>query len=81
MTLAEYRNKVRVIRSSGYNSYLVTIKYRSREYICKSNNSLAWDRLMDAQYVPHNVKECCGMTEKDAFESFYYECKLKNSLR
>lgn len=81
MKLAEYREKVRVTRGSGYNSYIVTIHYRGREYKCQSNNSLAWDRLMDAQYVPYYVKECCGMTEKEAFEAFYYECKCKNGLR
>ena len=81
MTLAEYRNKVRVTRDRGWNSYIVTIHYRGREYKCHSNNSLAWDRLMVAQYVPFYLKEPCGITEKDAFQAFYYECQQANGLR
>lgn len=78
MTLQELREKVKVRRASGYCSYTVTITYRGKEYICHSNNSLAWDRLDDDNYRDNEVSGF--YTNKGAYQAFYDECKRKNNL-
>jgi hypothetical protein len=79
MTLQELRQKVRVERDRGFfYLYKVTITYRGREYTCKSNNSLAWDRLDDDNYRDNEVNGF--YTNKGAYKAFYEECKRKNNL-
>lgn len=82
MTLAELGNKVRISKAGGHGQYRVTIEYRNEEFSCLSNNTLAYDSL------PHrcNAGGCwddtnCPMTEKQALQAFYDECKRKNGLR
>ena len=78
MTLNELKHRVAVRHASGYCQYDVEITYRGKQYKCKSNNSLAWDRLDDDNYADnHSV---CGYTNKEAWKAFYNECKRKNGL-
>ena len=77
MTLAEVKQKTSV-KWIGTSQYEVIIAYRGREYKCKSNNSLAWDRLDDENY-PDNYP--VGFyTNKGAWLAFYNECKMKNNI-
>lgn len=78
MTLADIKEKTSV-KWTGTSQYEVTIEYRGKTYKCKSNNSLAWDRLDDENY-PDNYT--VGLyTNKGAWLAFYEECKKKNNLR
>ena len=82
MTLKELENRVRISRTCGHGQYKVTIEYRNEEYTCTSNNTLAYDSLPH----PCNAGGCwddtnCPMTEKQALQAFYDECKYKNGLR
>lgn len=78
MTLKELRQKVRVERGIVFCLYKVTITYRGREYTCKSNNSLAWDRLDDDNYRDNEVNGF--YTNKGASQAFYEECKRANNI-
>lgn len=78
MTLKQLKEKVRVERAKGYCSYLVTLKYRGKEYTCHSNNSLAWDRLDDENYRDNQVASI--YSNKGAYLAFYNECKRVNNL-
>lgn len=78
MTLKELKEKVRVERAKGYCSYLVTIKYRGKEYTCHSNNSLAWDRLNDDNFRDNHANGF--YTNKQAYMAFWIECMSKNGL-
>lgn len=78
MTLDELRRRIKVERDKGFNLYKITITYRGKEYTCKSNNSLAWDRLDDDNYRDNEVNGF--YTNKGAYLAFYEECKRKNNL-
>ena len=79
MTLQELRGKVAVNRGKGYNTYNVQIKWRGKYYGTFSNNSQAWDRLTESNYIhPSSISD--GYTEKQALLSFYDECKRNNHL-
>lgn len=77
MTTAELRDRVRVTKS-GYGQYEVRIMYRGKEYRCHSTNSLAYDRLDDADHGERWEK--MGYNNKRAWQAFYDECKRKNSI-
>lgn len=78
MTLAEIKQKTSVYWF-GISQYEVTIEYRGKAYKCKSNNSLAWDRLDDDRYS--DSYRVGFYTNKEAWKSFYDECKSKNNLK
>ena len=61
----------------GHGSYRVTIIYQGRQYHCRSNNSLAYDRL-SSDVSPLTVE--CDYTLRQALNAFYQECKRKNNL-
>lgn len=77
-TLKQLKENTNVRHANGYNSYDVEITYRGKSYRCKSNNSLAWDRL-DGKELSDRA-ECYGYTNKGAWQSFYDECKRANNL-
>ncbi len=78
MTLKELKNRMSVRHAKGYCQYEVEITYRGKQYTCKSNNSLAWDRLDDGNYADTHVMG--GYTNKGAWKAFYDECKRQNNL-
>lgn len=78
MTLKELKDRTLVRHANGYCQYDVEITYRGKQYTCKSNNSLAWDRLDNDDYADNYTMY--GYTNKGAWESFYDECKCKNHL-
>ncbi len=80
MTLNEYKQRVSIARANGYCSYTITIKYYGKEYTCQTNNSIAWDRLVDASYRDPKDKSCEGISEKEAYKVLMWECKYKNGL-
>lgn len=77
MTIAEIKERTNV-KWIGTCQYEVTIIYRGKTYKCKSNNSLAWDRLDDNNY-PDNCM-VGAYTNKGAWLAFYDECKRANRL-
>lgn len=77
MTIEQLRERTKV-EWIGTCQYRVTITYRGRTYTCKSNNSLAWDRLDDDNY-PDNYT-VGTYTNKGAWLAFYDECKRCNRL-
>ncbi len=64
---------------SGYGHYNVCILYKGKEYICKSSNTQATDRIMDDNDGINN--DSYYKTKKQAFMSLYNECKQANNLR
>jgi len=79
MTLKQLKEKVWIRSISGYSTYQVEIKYRGQIYSCKSNNSLAWDRINSDDFV--SDRESHGTyTLKGAYMAFYIECMSKNGL-
>lgn len=77
MTLKELEERVEVRRicTAQYN---VTIKYRGKEYYCKSNNTLAYDTLVS--YWNGDTVGYFYRTPKQAYMSFYLECRRANGL-
>lgn len=80
MTLNELKEKLDIRRGNGYNSYIVKMQYNGRTFQCHSNNSVAWDRLSDAKFRNPRDKEGEGITEKEAYEQFRWECMHKNYI-
>lgn len=78
MTLKQLQDRIKIRRGNGYCSYIVTITYRGTEYSTRSNNSLAWDRISDADEDPRT--EVGFYTLKQAYLAFYDECKRDNGL-
>lgn len=66
------------VKWDGYGSYQVTIIFRNKHYKCRSNNSLAYDRLNDDNHPPR--WQLCGYTYKRALKAFYNECARANNL-
>ena len=79
MTLEELENRTDVVRGFGYNCYVVKITYRGKQYVCQSNNSLAWDRIQSEENSVRAI--FCSYSLKEAYQAFYNECKRKNNLR
>ena len=77
MTTQQLRERTRV-EWCGYGQYKVTITFRGKQYTCKSNNSLAYDRLDDPDHGEKWLS--CGYSNHRAWQSFYDECKIKNHL-
>lgn len=76
MTTKELQSRVRVA-SVGCGSFCVTITYKGQKYGCRSNNSLAYDRLT-ADVSPLTV--LYSYTLKQALRAFYDECRRKKRL-
>ena len=79
MTLKELKERIAITGIKGYGLYGVTINYRCKDYHCESNNSQAWDRLQERDWVDANFVSD-GYTEKQAYQAFYDECMRKNHL-
>lgn len=72
MTEKEYKERME-IKWKGYGTYGITIHYRRKTYSCTSHNSLAYDAC-DSERTPF-------YTSKQAYQSFWDECKRKNNLK
>lgn len=79
MTTKDLQNKVSV-RPQSYGSYEVIIEFRGKEYRCVSNNSEAYDRIFEDNYMPKRMLGAGLYTYRQALTSFYNECKIKNNL-
>lgn len=78
MNTEELRRHI-TIQWKGYGTYKVTIEYRGETYSCTSHNSLAYDRINNADTYIDGVS-AYGYTYKQALLSFYDECKRANNL-
>ena len=76
MTTSELNNKVSV-GTCLCGQFSVTINYRGVEYRCKSNNTQAHDSIGRWRGDDKN----CPMTEKQALQQLWDECKRENDLR
>lgn len=79
MTTQELKGRMRVINGIGYNTYIVEINWRGKYYHTRSHNSLAYDRLQEANWLNPSTKSE-GYTERQALQSFYDECVRDNYL-
>lgn len=75
MTLRELEERVEVQRIYTAQ-YQVKITYRGKEYTCRSNNTLAYDTLVS--YWNGDKVGYFYRTPKQAYMSFYLECKRAN---
>lgn len=65
----------------GYGTHKVTIKYRGKEYTCRTHNTLATDRLSEEDGTFVNARKVSGLlTLKQALSELYYECKRANHI-
>jgi hypothetical protein len=64
---------------AGYGHHNVCILYRGKEYICKSSNTQATDRIKDDNEGINN--DSYYKTKRQALMSLYNECKRANNLR
>lgn len=78
MTLEQLADKVTV--SGAASNYKVTIEYRGKIYSCRSNNTLAMDRIYEQSSLRDNQRGTAGLTLRQALEEFYNECKEKNNI-
>lgn len=78
MTKELLSEKVTVIGAAS--NYKVTIEYRGNFYTCRSNNSLAMDRIHEQSYIRDSQRGTCGYTFRQALQAFYDECKSANNL-
>lgn len=76
MTLNELKERVDVSQTS-YGNYEVTIIYRNKKYTCHSNDSMAFDAIIEPVWGSSKI---LYYTEKQAYQAFYDECKMKNGL-
>ena len=79
MTIQELKNRMRVINGIGYNTYIVEINWRGKCYHTRSHNSLAYDRMQEANWLSPTTKSE-GYTERQALQSMYDECVRDNYL-
>ena len=62
-----------------YGTHRVYITYCGKQYTCLTHNTLAIDRLRNR----YNIGSRCiegGITEKQAYEILWNDCKQKNKL-
>lgn len=79
MTTRELEQRVRpTICLSG--QFSIIIEYKGKEYRCKSNNTLAYDRYTGSDDWNSEYEVHCGYTYKQALQAMYDECKRKNYL-
>lgn len=79
MKTRDLENKIYVgVCLSG--QFTIRIEYRGRQYSCKSNNTLAYDRYKNSDYF-FDKQPMYGYTYKQALQSMFDECKRKNNLK
>lgn len=78
MTLDKLTDKVTV--TGAASNYKVAIEFRGKIYTCRSNNSLAMDRIHEQSNLRDSQRGTDGLTLRQALEAFYNECKEKNNL-
>lgn len=78
MTLGRLTDIVTV--SGAASNYKVTIEYRGKIYTCRSNNSLAMDRIHEQSYLRDSQRGTWGYTLRQALQAFYDECKSANNI-
>ena len=78
MTLEQLADKVTV--SGATSNYRVVIEYRGQIYSCRSNNTLAMDRLHEQSTLRDSQRGTWGYTLRQALQAFYDECKSCNNL-
>lgn len=67
------------VRPCSYGEYYVQMYYRNQVYSCRTNNTLAIDRIHSKDEVEDH-KNLYGYTLKQAYMSLYDECKAHNDL-
>lgn len=80
MTLKELKSKVK-IKKLFFGKYLVTIIYKGKKYSCFSNNNFAYKRISLYNGCLNYKIERFFYTLKNAYLTFYDECKAKNGLK
>lgn len=78
MTLDKLADKVTV--SGAASNYRVVIEFRGKNYTCRSNNTLAMDRLHEQSTLRDSQRGTWGYTLRQALQAFYDECKSANNL-
>lgn len=79
MTLQQLNDKVAICRESR-GQYKVYIEYRGHQYTCVTNNSMAFDAINDWARG-NDLPNGSYYTPKQAFQSFWDECKRINNLK
>lgn len=79
MKLDELWYKYQGKRITGSGEYKITFTYKGKEISCRTNNTLAIDRLsVQDILLPRKIE--FTYTEKQALQSLYDECKRKNKI-
>lgn len=78
MTTKQLADRVTV--SGVASNYRVVIEYRDKIYSCRSNNTLAMDRLHQQSTLRDSQRGTWGYTLRQALQAFYDECKSYNNL-
>lgn len=78
MTLEQLADRVTV--SGAASNYNVTIEFRGKFYSCRSNNTLAMDRIHEQSALRDSQRGTAGLTLRQALEQFYNECKEHNNI-
>lgn len=78
-TLKDLKDCLSIDRMAPCN-YKVKVNYRNKAYVCRSNNSLAWDRLSENDDIMDYKKGAGGLTLKQAYQQFYDECLRSNGI-
>ena len=80
MKTRDLENKIYVgVCLSG--QFTIRIEYRGKQYSCKSNNTLAYDRYSGSDNWTSNKQIRCCYTYKQALRAMFDECKRKNNLK
>lgn len=78
-TLEKLRSCTAVDRFAP-SDYRVRVNYRGKEYSCRSNNSIAWDRMSEAGDLYECERGAGWLTLRQAYLQFYEECCRKNHI-
>lgn len=79
MKTTELEKRVSVETCCG-GSFKVRIQYRGKEYKCTSNNTTAYDRMKEGDYISL-YRRTFFYTFREALQALYDECKRANDLR
>lgn len=79
MTLQQLSDKID-LGICLHGQFNVTIRYRGGEYRCKSNNTLAYDRIKGSDDWNSDKEIQCGYTLKQAYQALWDECKRENDI-
>jgi len=75
MTRIELKRRIST-RFAGHGHFKVTIVYRGKDYSCITTNTLAIDKIGEERTTPLEFY----VTEKQALQALWEECKRKNTL-